>query len=160
MRWSSQLTVRSWVVAGTYINSSSSETTTCNKSSSTVQPSTVFQLRNIVASTSDCIRLVALTSELVMEDRKPHRGKGSVQRTLLYNQSLIIVSFIPAAPNDHIACRRPKPHLFSHLGFLCFEALISPNRHRATLPDFANALAIASVTVYQCQYMHCFLRST
>ena len=38
-----------------------------------------------------------------------------------------------------------------------FEALISPNRHRATLPDFANALAIASVTVYQSQYNYMHL---
>ena len=43
--------------------------------SSTVQPSTVHQLRNIVASTSDRVRLVALTSELVMEDPKPHGGQ-------------------------------------------------------------------------------------
>ena len=41
-----------------------------------------------------------------------------------------------------------------------FQVFITPNRHRATSPNFANALTRASTTVWQCRYVHCFLRST
>ena len=40
------------------------------------------------------------------------------------------------------------------------QVLISPNRHRATSPNFANAFKRGSTTVWQCRYVHCFLRST
>ena len=34
-----------------------------------------------------------------------------------------------------------------------FQVFITPNRHRATSPNFANALTRASTTVWQCRYV-------